>query len=274
MSSESWPAAVLRGLVVALSAFFTLGFACYGLVLSAVWTASWSLVGIRALGRLRVGLVLALLALGGAFWWVPLHEFADATDHLAARLDQGPEAYSTREKLGIYGLHGLMTVVGGVVGLPEVAVEAAGLHVPIGGTRVVHSDFPLRSPKVRRKVAALAGGGSGRVAWTYAWDRESVRVALALNALDLVVEPGPDDALDVAATVQIAYPHRYRLVFFQVRGRTVGIEEGLYGMLQDAGWLFPYAVEYRFRVDRNDPILRDPNPTRGTLERALILLLA
>lgn len=269
-----WPARLARGALLLGAATFTLGFACYGMVLSPLWTALWGLVAWPRLGRVRGWLAAGLLAVGLGAWWVPFHEFADATDRLSARLDQGPEAYSTREKLGIYGLHGLMTAVGWSVGLREVGWEAAGLHLPGGGTVVVHSDFPLRSPRVRRRIRELEAGGRGRVAWTYQWDREAMRVALALNALDLEVRPTAEGTLDVRGTVEIAYPHRSPLPFFHIRGRTIAIEEGLFGMLQDAGWLFPYEAEYRFHVDPDAPILRDPAPVRGPLERVLVHLFA
>jgi hypothetical protein len=98
---------------------------------------------------------------------------------------EGGALFSTRERLGVQGFNLLLVFGGHLVGLPEVAGELAALsftadplppnastkvrraqcragygdaaaaHAILGAPRTVHSDFPMRSARVRR---AIAGG--------------------------------------------------------------------------------------------------------------------
>ncbi len=228
------------------------GFWAFGMDLSAL---GWLAVGATALpiGWSRWRLVPFFLA---ALATAPLsvasvYEYGHRVEVLSAKLAGGPDAFSAREKLGIYGLNLAMGVTGAAVGFPEVAMETLLLTIPGGPVRNFESDFPMRSPKVRDAVAAMLVDSRPRtVAWAYS-GQDSMRVALACNSLHLTGEPVVDDGrrgLRVSGRVQISYAERYFLVIGRIPGRTLGIEEGLFRMLERAGWLFPYDAVWTWTV--------------------------
>lgn len=50
--------------------------------------------------------------------------------------------------------------------------------------------------------------------------------------------------LSICATVEVAYPPRGALHLFEIDGRPIRIEEGLYWRLQEDGWLHPYTARW------------------------------
>ncbi len=263
--------AILLGSVCLFLMFWAFGFWAFGMNWSAlglvVLTALWAPWGwsygkrrlIPAVGFTGVALMLA---------WLPFVEYDQRVQALSARLDRGPAAYSPRDKLGIYGLNLVMGVSGGLLGFPEVAAETLLLAIPGPKTRVFHSDFPLASPMVRQEVAAMMKRkqpGSKELFWRYDAS-ESFRAGLALNSLVLTGTPN-EAGWTFTGVVQVSYPQRYRLVLGSFGGHTFQIEEGLFGMLERAGWLHPYEAAWTWTMQSNDPRLGDlTTPHRGWLE--------
>ena len=258
-------------LASAFLAFWAFGFWAFGMNWSALLLFSsavlWSPFGWeyrkKRVFSLLIGVLMALL-----FVWLPFVEYDRRVVELSAKLDNGPAAFSFRDKLGIYGLNGVMGGAGAVLGFPEVAIETLYLALPGPKTRVFESDFPLASPKVRKAVAKrIKSGRAGtqNITWTYD-THESLRAGLALNSMLLKGEPVGDD-WQFTGVVEISYPHRYRLVLAQVAGHTFQIEEGLFGMLEQAGWLHPYDAEWTWTMTVDDPRLADlTTPRRSWLE--------
>ena len=241
------------GVVLAGSCgFVAFGFWAFGMDLSAV---GWLMIGAAAIPlRWTPGrwLALALAALVAPALMVgSVYEYGHRVEVLSARLDRGPSAYSARDKLGIYGLNLAMGAVGALVGFPEVAMETLLLTVPGPRERTFASDFPMRSPKVRTAARAMLGDPRPRtVVWSYE-PSESARVALACNALHLVGEPvrqGSRRGVEIRGTVEISYADRYFLEMAHFPGRTIGVEEGLFRMLEVAGWLHPYDAVWIWTV--------------------------
>ena len=192
-------------------------------------------------------------------------EYADRVDALVQE-----EVWTGRDRAGVWVLNMGMALSGSVLGLPEVALETAWLALPDGdGVRRLPSDFAMGSPGVRRAIRGQVEALPARpdhpralrpqeVRFPYDPSRESLRVALALNPVTLsgrAVPAGEGWRLELEARVPVRYPSRYLLVLFELDGRTIGIEEGLYGRLQDEGWLFPYEMVWTWSMDARDPRL-------------------
>ena len=247
----------LLGVLVTGSCWFVaFGFWAFGMDLSAL---GWVAVGALAIpwGRFRWrlfrvglgGLIAAPLMVGSVY------EYGHRVEVLSAKLSGGPSAYSSREKLGIYGLNLAMGVVGSAAGFPEAGVETLLLMVPGPSERVFESDFPMRSPKVREAALAMLRSPTPRtVVWAYE-PSESARVALACNALHLTgkrVEENGRRGVQIRGRVDVSYADRYFLVMGRIPGRTIGIEEGLFRMIERAGWLHPYDAVWSWTVWESD----------------------
>lgn len=245
-------------LLATFFAVWALGFAAFKLPLGTL--ALTLAVGAYALGCRRPSLRAFVAGTGIVVMASPvsLWEYVERVDALSARLGQGPAAFSTWDKVGIAGLNVAMAGVGAAVGFPEAALETTLLFVPGPDTRHFRSDFPMRSPMVQRAVCdALRRERSRRhrVVWSYPAADDSMRVALALHPFDLRLTPVEEAGrrgVRAQGTIAVTYPTRYRLHLFSVPtphgSRSVGIEEGLYGMLQDAGWMHPYDAEWTWTV--------------------------
>ncbi|MFT4627377.1 MAG: hypothetical protein ACI8PZ_006061 [Myxococcota bacterium] len=189
---------------------------------------------------------------------VAVLDYAQRVDALTAK--RATTGLDTRDRAAVWWLNLTMAGVGAAVGFPEAAVETALLAVPGPAERSFHSPFPMRDAGVRQAVERMARSGPGtlphhRVTWTYGERGRSDRVALACNALDLsgvAVPDGDGLRLDLEGRVDIRYPQRARLHLFTLAGRRVGIDEGLFADLQDAGWLFPYTAVWRWSVRVED----------------------
>lgn len=210
----------------------------------ATWTLPW-----RRLGLARAAVAVAWLVAAGFGWWVPLFEYQDRVDGLAAKLDRGgPEALDARDLSGVWLLNLGMAAGGLLVGFPEVAMETTLLAVPGPEVRRFESDFAMASPRVRAAAAGIARDGRSReVAFTY-HDHTDARVGLALNVLALegACEEG---RLALVGRVDVDYPARGRLPLFVARGRAIAIDEALFHALEVRGWMFPYVAEWRWTVD-------------------------
>jgi hypothetical protein len=101
---------------------------------------------------------------------------------------------------------------------------------------------------------------------------DSLRVALALNSpLELtgsVRRDGDSSWLDLIARARIEYPRRAVLRLFSFEGRPITLDEGLFWVLQQDGWLHPYTAEWTWSVRSDDPRLNElATPVRSWREQ-------
>lgn len=243
--------------------------------------------------RGRMLLIPALLVSAFLFWKIPAREFQGALQHLRNKKEQaGPSSFSTRDKLGVYGLNVIMALGGFVAGFPEVAQETLSLCLQGPSTRTWHSDFAMRSPKVRAKIRQLIEFADNQgsveqpltlptasIAWrSYSMSSDSARVALALNS-PLVLggtahREGAHWRLELVGRARAEYPRRSLLPLFSLEGERVELDEGLFWVLQENGWLHPYMAEWRWSILSTDPRLQDlQTPVLSVRERVLAWLL-
>ncbi len=171
------------------------------------------------------------------------------------RLDQlnstpiAPSNFSWLNKAEIYVL-GLAIGVTGYPLYPEVAREHLMMYRPFSDKpKVIESDFFRGSPVVENAIQkAKRTGKPYRLAWpsnTYklSFDPDKykeARIALALNGGYVRVEGD-----NVIASIDIKYPQKSFAPLIPIKGvGTIGVEEGLFWVLQKEGWLHSGIVEW------------------------------
>jgi hypothetical protein len=264
-------------LIAALLLVFSISFECYfmafwaAMILAALFSLEWAP---KPLQRLRP--VLPVLALVFPLFGFPLfiREMQARIDSLSEKLEsQGPDSFTTGEKGSLYGL-GLAMSAGGLIFYPEVAREQFLLQWKGLPRREWRSDFAMRSEKIRlplrdfevqlRKLDPSVGEFSmkaKRIAFVYG--RDPARVTLALNPCLLEANArrdGPDWKIEASATVPVHYPQRARVPLFSFAGRTLWMEEGLFWMLQQKGWFFPYEARWNWDLKDLDPRFKSAGP--------------
>lgn len=215
--------------------------------------------------KLRIGAVAMLLCAALAIGPVTA-QINRRIDRLGQidRTADAARALSIRTKLAIYGLNLGMALVAAPL-YPEVAMETfLMVRKTRTGFRVFGSKFALRSSRVRAEITRFLQSSEprDRVTVVIDWPEEDYliheegRVALALNATTLTIAADRTDVSGVPETVQvelrtsISYPHSGRI---QVLSKpALFVEEGLFWMLEQAGWLHPYTVVYRFTAETAD----------------------
>lgn len=176
-------------------------------------------------------------------------------------------SFTTRDKLGIYGLNVMMGLIGYPL-YPEVSKETLMMAFPHpkNGIRVFHSDFAIHSDKVKaviRDFKADLKDRSGeeyqsvkRISWStneYSLGKKEARYALALNPSNVSLNASKKDSfwiIDVSIRVKIEYPKNCRVILLSKP--ELRVEEGLFWVLQQTGWLFPYIAEWKFSINSND----------------------
>jgi len=150
-------------------------------------------------------------------------------------------SFSTLNKLEIYVL-GLVMSVAAFPLYPEVAREHLMLYRPFNGKpKIIEDDFFLRSKVVREAVIkARESGREIRLWWptsayTLSVDPQKyweARIALAFNGGWVSVSGD-----EVRARIPIAYPEKAFAPLISVPGvGTLGVQEGLFNILQQVGW--------------------------------------
>lgn len=245
-----------------LAAPFALGLGAVGL--TAVGLDILTGVALAGAGLALLGLVVArpkawrTCAIGAAVWCVvsalltpvallELSSFMQrATDEIST---EGARALSSRERIGVFGLNLGMGAAGWCLGQREVAVSTWALALPGPATRQRDGTFLLNDPRVRRTARALASGESRTIAWTSYFSADvSPSVSLAANC-PLVLQRRGDE---VFGRCDVRYPRTAKLRLGQLAGEPVYIDEGVFWVLQEAGWLHPYEVTWQL------PPLDDP----------------
>ncbi len=178
-------------------------------------------------------------------------------------------AFSTRDKIGIYGLNVMMGALAYPV-YPEVSKETLMLVFPAPktGIRVFYSDFALHSEKmkdiIRRFIADLDNRQPGkqefmfqkRIHWEtrdYSPGKREARYALALNPSYISLRASRNPSgwfIDGSIKVKVSYPQNACVTLLSEP--ELKVEEGLFRVLQEEGWLFPYTAEWKFTINTAD----------------------
>ena len=181
-------------------------------------------------------------------------------------------AFTLQDRLGIYGLNIVMGVLGYPL-YPEASRETLLMVFDPGPSarRVFHSDFGLGSHKFRDSLRLFAADLRSddtsssrssrpvRIAWEtsdYRLTNPEARYALALNQTRLTAQAerrGERWLIDVRYEMDVKYPSSVYVTL--VSRPRLRVEEGLFWVLQNYGWLHPYVAEYRFTIWSDDPRL-------------------
>ena len=178
------------------------------------------------------------------------------------RLDQlnqkpsDPSQFSWINKAEIYTLGIVMSVIAYPL-YPEIAQEHLMLYTPFEGkTKTINDDFFLKSARIQIAIKEAEKTGKEvrlwwpvsdytlKLSWNQYWES---RVALAFNGGWLRVEGDK-----VIARIPIKYPKRAFAPIVTIRWiGTLGVEEGLFWVLQEEGWYHTGEVEWMADFDRS-----------------------
>ncbi|MCG8571993.1 MAG: hypothetical protein MJB14_17805 [Spirochaetes bacterium] len=173
-------------------------------------------------------------------------------------------AYSTKDKIAIYGLNIAMGISGLLI-YPEAAIETLLLIFPTpeDNQRNFNSGFALKSQKIKQKIeeyhAVLRNSQQQKIefpAERIAWkgleiykkllDHEA-RVALALNPCFISASAEKIEdywKLDIVCSIRCEYPQSSPSPL--ISQPELIVEEGLFWVLQKSGWLYPYTANWHF----------------------------
>ena len=274
----------------------------WGLCLSAFVSVAIAAMLVAALiaRRTLLAALLSLLLLPIGLVEVPLR-----VTSLGAVARRGP--LDAREQAAVAGVNVLLAGASAALGFSDFGWETLVMLSPVSldgacppermrryhesgsaPLRVWSSEMPLRSPRIRREVRALASrlpadasegqtvplAEAGPFTWSakaYTSASEANRVPIALNTPTTLLtgaatRTGERWRLDLVVHLFVEYPERATLGV-----GPLSLEEG---MFRDAALLIhPYCAEYRFTRYADDPFLSDPTPIRGPFERASTWLL-
>jgi len=169
-------------------------------------------------------------------------------DHLNS-IPTTPSNFSWINKAEIYVLGLAIGVVGYPI-YPEVAREHLMMYRPFSDKpKVIESDFFSGSPVVENAIIkAKRSGKPYRLAWpsnAYKLSFQSdeykeARIALALNGGYVRIQDNK-----VVASINVKYPQNSFAPLIVIKGLgTIGVEEGLFWVLQKVGWLYSGKVEW------------------------------
>ena len=276
-------AGVVAGTVLFILAVPFLLLAGWGLLFSAptlavvAFTAAWILLplfnGIKAMRVLKLGVSFVIIPAALALVPLMMNEVDQKVAELSLKPRYDTGAFTLQDRLGIYGLN----IVMGVVGFPfypEASKETLLMVFDPGpfARRVFYADFALGSRKVRGRLKDFAASlqsddsassrtfGPAGVEWNmsdYRLTEPEARYALALNQTTLTAKAerrGERWLIDVRDEMEVKYPDNDYVTL--VSRPQLRVEEGLFWVLQNCGWLHPYTAEYRFQVYSDDKRLR------------------
>jgi hypothetical protein len=223
-------------------------------------------VGSPSMRLVRVALLIAVAVFGFLSRKTILREMQSSLNRMAVRLDRtGPRGLTSVNKAGLYGFSMAMGV-GGLAVYPEVAIEHLWLHHDGPQVRRWNSSFPLQAKAVRAHLAEFASRlthanpKTNRLAipeetFAFEYGKDPWRVALALNPVSIRGEAVRKDGvwvLYVSGLVPVRYPRESRVSIPIPHTGELTIQEGLFHALQQAGWLYPYLAEYRWKISVSD----------------------
>ncbi len=274
--------------IVAGTVLFVLAVPClllagWGLVFNAptvsivAFTAGWILLPLfnrfKAIQVLKFGVSFVLIPATLALSPLMIGEVDRQVEALGRKNRHDLSAFDLRDRVGIYGLNIVMGAVGYPL-YPEASKETLLMMLEPGpfARRVFHSEFGLGSRKVKERLGEFAAGletddssstrsyGPVRIEWSksdYRLTEPEARYALALNQTSLTAKAerrGERWLIDVRHEMEVKYPDSI-LVTLISRPR-LRVEEGLFGVLQNCGWLHPYTAEWRFLIFSDDKRLK------------------
>lgn len=272
---------VVTGLLLAATLAVALWLTCLSAWIAVAVTiaASFTFMPARVRGRTWIverAIWLLSLMVGCAFLWEPIaEEVGERLEFLRQTKDrEGPSSFTAVDLFAVYGLNAALAAGGWLVGFPEVAKETLLLTVRADGdARTWRSDFAMRSPKVRAAlkhlIEAEARQGftgtlpSETVSWSaYSPNVDSLRVALALNSPLYLRAASRKEAgrrwVDVEGSAEIAYPRHALVPLARLgNGDVLKLDEGLFWVLQQRGWLHPYVARWTWSMAVDDPRLSD-----------------
>ena len=217
--------------------------------------------------RMAFFIIIIIIVLGTVH--VSIGEINNRIAHMAGkpRSKDTLHLFSFRDKLGIYGLN-LMMGISAYPIYPEISMETLlmVLPPPENGIRSFHSNFAINSREVRNVVREFNKTLSftednevsfqRRIYWNigeYTLGSKEARYALALNPADVFLHGFREDGkwyIDISLKVQCRYPQNSSVVL--ISSPELRIEEGLFWVLQEVGWLYPYTAEWRFGIRSSD----------------------
>ena len=243
------------------------------------FTTAWVLLPlfnrIKAVRLLKFAASFVLIPAALALSPLMISEVDRQVEALSRKNRYNSSAFDLGDRLGIYGLNIVMGVVGYPF-YPEASKETLLMMFEPGplARRVFYSDFGLGSRKVRWRLKDFADSlqsddssscrsyGPARIEWNksdYRLSEPEARYALALNQTVLTARAerrGTHWLIDVRYEMEVRYPDSI-MVTLITRPR-LRMEEGLFNVLQDCGWLHPYTAEWRLRVFSDDRRLSEP----------------
>jgi len=274
---------IVVGTILFLLALHFLLLAGWGLLFSVptlavvAFTAAWILLPLfnrfKAIRVLKFAVSFVLVPATLALAPLMIQEVDQKVEQLSRKPRTDVSAFALQDRLGIYGLNVVMSVVGFAF-YPEAARETFLMMFDPGPSarRVFYSDFGLGSRKLRGPLRDFAAGlqqsdstsphtyGPVWVEWIradYRLTEPEARYALALNQTRLSARAerrGERWLIDVRHEMEVKYPES---IYVTLIGRPrLRVEEGLFWVLQNCGWLHPYTAEYRFLVYSDDPRLK------------------
>lgn len=212
-----------------------------------------------------IGLVLLVVTIH-----IPIGEVHNRIKYLASkpRSKNTISSFSTMDKMGIYGLN-LMMGLSAYPIYPEISKETLMMVFPCpkNSIRTFESDFAINSENVRNiikeynKKLITGHGGTAvklkkRLVWndsTYIFGNREARYALTLNPAVILLtasKRNSDWLINVSIKVPCRYPQNNYTTL--ISKPELKVEEGLFWILQQAGWLFPYTAEWKFTIDSDD----------------------
>jgi len=212
----------------------------------------------------RLILLGIMIFLSVSLFEIAVNELNNRIAQLAAkpRNQDSLADFFLRDKIGIYGLNVIIGAVAYPL-YPEAARETLFMiFKKPNGIRIFESDFALGSVKIRKVLESFRENlethpgdkaeFKKQVFWPlsdYAFGNEESRYALALNPVDvsiLAIKRNSRWDMEVHLQVRCAYP-RNSYVTLMTKPE-LKMEEGLFWILQQAGWLHPYLAEYHFHL--------------------------
>ena len=177
-------------------------------------------------------------------------------------------SFSVRDKIGIYGLNLMMGVFAYPI-YPEISKETLMMIFPTpkSGIRIFHSNFAIKSQKIRGVLrdfkTDLISSQSEEELHTQKWIYWSIHdyglgsreasYALALNPSYISLKASKVDSgwlIDISIKVKCSYPKKSYVTLLSKP--ELKVEKGLFWVLQQEGWLFPYTAEWKFRINSDD----------------------
>ncbi len=266
-----------------LTALFLFGitFTIWAVIFDSFYTAlllfliSLAFFPIRFIKRnwiFRLGIFFVIIILSLSTYKISIKEINNRVSMLAEKPRNLTDfsQFSTRDKLGIYGLNIIMGAVAYPI-YPEISKETLMMIFPPppGETRKLESSFALKSKKIQFILGEFENSlnkssenektvtTTKKIFWNsneYKLGEKEARFALALNPSNISITATNNNSIwtiEVSIKVRCEYPQNSYVTL--ISNPQLKIEEGLFWVLQKEKWLHPYTAEWYFeyKMDSN-----------------------